>query len=337
MTHAAERHQSVPRPEALQNRRNNYRDRSTGAQALRAVDLRRPGTRTDGENLTSLTNQMAEGARKAAVGHLRRVRDVYKREKGVDLPMNADTVRLAFISQQARLNDEKITDDMTQSQLTNELMALAIFFAPQASDALKTHRHRQSKAILSQYNDIVGRIARSLPRHLVPGQKTAVIDALRHESLALNQQIGHSSEISGKDPESRLGVINTIMTGVSGEIAPENALQDDPDLTVIIPQDTESDLRGIDMMVRRKSDGKTINIDTKSHGKYLSTVAEHEGVDWVDERSIGPYYFVKMHENGNPHYLLNASAFGEIPAEGLDYTPTGQKEVREAVHQMLNG
>src|SRR5690606_27093210 len=101
-----------------------------------------------------------------------------------------------------RLKDENITDEMTRSQLMYEQMAKAIFFAPQVSDALKTRHNRASKEVLSQYNDMLADIIESLPAKLEPGFKTAVINTLRTESLALNRQIDHSSEISGKDPES---------------------------------------------------------------------------------------------------------------------------------------
>lgn len=80
------------------------------------------------------------------------------------------------------------------------------------------------------------------------------------------------------------------------------------------------------MMVRRISDDKIINIDTKGHGKYLSTVAKLQGRDWVDESSVGPYFSTKIHENGYPHYLLNAGSFGDIPADNFDYDEAQAKK-----------
>ena len=308
--------------------------RTAGNKVLNRVAVERPTP--SGEKRNSLTDQMRAGARGAAMGHLRRVRELYKREKGTELPMNADTVRLAYVSQKARLNDSRVTDEMTRSQMTNELMAQAIFFSPQVSDALKTATQRDSKAVLSQFNDLMGKIARSLPTKLAPGHKTAVIDALKLESHALNQQIGHSSEISGKDRQSGTDVLRNIMNGISCEIAPENAMRADPNLEVTIPDDTASDLAGIDMMVTRKDDGRTIVIDTKARGKYLSTIAKIEGKDRVDEAYAGAYYFTGIHENGYPHFLMNANAFSQIPADGFDYTPAGQEKVRRTVHQMLD-
>jgi len=61
------------------------------------------------------------------------------------------------------------------------------------------------------------------------------MDTIKFESLALNKQIGHSSEISGKDDHG-LEVLRTMVNGASYEIAPENALYDDPNLEVIIPR-----------------------------------------------------------------------------------------------------
>lgn len=307
------------------------RQRQAGSKILNRVDVQRPGS----ERQLSLTDQLRAGARGAAMRQLNGVREMTERKTGQRFPLNADVVRAAYLAQRERLKDESITDDMTRKQLTNELIAKAILFAPQASDALRTHKRHESKIILSQYNDVLGEIIRSLPPHLAPGYKSAIMDTIKFESLALNKQIGHSSEISGKDDHG-LEVLRTMVNGASYEIAPENALYDDPNLEVIIPKDTQSDLEGIDMMVRRISDGKVINIDTKGHGKYLSTVAKLQHKDWVDEGNVGPYFFTKIHENGHPHYLLNAGAFGDIPADNFDYDEAGQEKVRQIVHRMLD-
>lgn len=315
------------------------RDRHAGARVLDRVDVRPPRIGRDGERQLSLTDELRMGTRNAALDHLRRVRDIYQREKGVKLPMNTNTVRLAYIAQNARLNDERITDDMTRSQLTHELMAKAVLFAPQVSDALKHRRRHESKAVLSQYNDMVRDIVRSLPPKLKPGYKTAIVEALKLESLALNKEIGHSSEISGKDPETRIDELTTIMNGISYEVAPENGLRADPRLDVAIPDDTDSDLEGIDMIVTRKEDDKTVLVDTKTRGSYLRTIAELQGLEWVDAANAPPYYFTEMKSRDGrdfPHYILNANSFGEIPAEGFDYTPTGQDKLRRTIHQMLD-
>ena len=272
------------------------------------------------------------------IGQLNRVRESYQR-RGIELGMDAETARVAYITQKARLSDTRVTDEMTRSQLTNELMAKAILFAPQVSDALRTRHHHSSKATLSQYNDIIGEIVRSLPAKLAPGYKTAIVESLRQESSAFNQRIGHSSEISGKDRETGLNELRTIMSGVEYEIAPINGLRGDPSLEVIVPKDTESDLAGIDMIVKRKKDGKTILVDTKTRGSYLRTVAELQGREWVDESVTPPYYFTEMEDRDGhsyQHYLLNANSFSQIPAEGFDYTPAGQDKLRRTVHQMLD-
>jgi hypothetical protein len=340
MTHIADRPQQTRNPEHLRRQQNERRDRSAGARTLNRVDVARPGAKPAGERQVPLVDQLRMGARNAALNQLNNVRGMNQSEGGARLDMNVDTVRLAYISQKARLDDERVTDEMTRSQLTNELMAKAILFAPHASDALKNRRRHESKEVLSQYNDIMGEIVRSLPSKLRPGYKTAVVEALKLESLALNQRIGHSSEISGKDRETGLNELATIMNGVTYEIAPENGLRGDPLLEVEIPKDTRSDLEGIDMIVKRKEDGKTILIDTKTRGSYLSTVGDYQGVDWVEESSVGPYFFTEMKtmDDGSllPHYLLNANSFSQIPSEGFDYTPVGQEKLRRTVHQMLD-
>ena len=289
-----------------------------------------------GERQTQLAQELRKDALDTMYSHLHELSEESRRETGRPLPVNADGIRTAYIAQTARLRDKQATSHMTPRQLTSEYMAKAILFSPQASDALVTRRHHESKATLSRYNDTIGEIAGSLPEHMEPGYKVAVVDALKAGSRDLNDRIGHSSEIADKDPESGIDEIWTIMNGEQDEIAPENALKDDPSLELIVPQDTASDLVGIDMQVKRLSDGKLINIDTKSHGKYLSTVAKKTHVDWVDESATGPYYFVGIHENGYPHYLLNASAFGEIPDDGFEYTPEGQEQLRRTVHEMLD-
>lgn len=334
MTHLIDRpHQMHRRHEQAHRQPNMARDRSAGARVLNRVDVGRPGS----EKEMSMTDQLRTGVRGAALGHLRHVRELYFHENGTKLPMNADTVRLAYISQKARLNDERVTDEMTRSQLTNELMAKAVFFSPQVSDAIKNQRLQKSKEIFSEYNDILAEIIKSLPAKIEPGYKTAIVETLKLESLALNQQIGHSSEISGKDPESGIPELVSRMNGASMEIAPVNAIEADPRLRVEIPQGTELDLKGIDAIVSRPEDGKVIDIDMKGRGKYLPTVAKLQGVDWVDESMVGPYYFTGIHEvTGHPHYLLNANSFSQIPAEGFDYTPAGQEKVRRLVHQMLD-
>ena len=330
MTFTSERPTYTHNAEKLRRQRNDV-PRQAGSKILNRVDVQRPGS----ERQPSLTEQLRAGAQSAAMRQLNGVRSLTEQKTGQRLPLNADVVKAAYLAQRQRLKDESITDDMTRKQLTNELIAKAILFAPQVSDALRTHKRHESKVILSQYNDVLAEIIRSLPSHLAPGYKSAVMDAIKFESLALNKEIGHSSEISGKDDHG-LEVLRTMVNGASYEIAPENALYDDPNLEVIIPKDTESDLEGIDMIVRRISDGKTINIDTKGHGKYLSTVAKLQGVDWVDERNVGPYFFTKIHENGHPHYLLNAGAFGDIPADNFDYDDAGQENVRQTVNRMLD-
>lgn len=336
MTHLADRPQHKRHHEQARRHSNEHRNRAAGGRILNRVDVGRPGGNTTGER--QLTDQLRAGARGAALAQLRYVREQNKH--GSKLPMNADAVHLAYVAQTNRLKNEQITDEMTRSQLTNELMAKAILFAPEASDALKTRRHRKSRETLSQYNDIITEIVESLPATLTPGYKTAIVDALKLESLALNQQIGHSSEISGKDHESGLDELRTIMNGVTYEIAPKNALRSDPSLEVITPTDTASDLAGIDMIVQRKTDGKTMLVDMKTRGSYLSTVAEYQGKTWVDASTVRPYYFTRMQDMDDgysyPHYLLNSNAFGEIPAESFDYTPAGQEKVRRIVHEMLD-
>ncbi len=338
MTHLADRPQHTRHHEHARHHSNERRDRAAGVRILDRVDVGRPTGNRSGER--QLTDQLRAGARGAALAQLNDVRAQNEFEGGAKLPLNADTVHLAHISQIDRLANEQITDDMTRSQLTNELMAQAILAAPEVSDALKTRRRRESREILSRYNDVLAAIVESLPSKLTPGYKTAIVDALKLESLALNQQIGHSSEISGKDHESGLDELRTIMNGVTYEIAPKNALRGDPNLEVITPQDTASDLKGIDMIVKRKSDGKMMLVDMKTRGSYLSTVAEYQGRTWVDERAAGSYYFTKMQymDDGEeyPHYLLNSNSFGQIPAEGFDYTPAGQEKVRRIVHEMLD-
>lgn len=332
MTFTSERPRHSRQHEQTRNN-SDVRNRVVGGRVLGSIDVRRPG-QTNGEQ-QSLTDQLRSGARGVAIQQLNAVREMTEQKTGQKFPLNADVVRAAYLAQRHRLKDESVTENLTRKQLTNELIAKAILFAPQASDALRTHKRHESKAVLSQYNDILAEIIRSLPSHLAPGYKSAVMDTIKYESLALNKQIGHSSEISGKDDHG-LEVLRTMVNGASYEIAPENALYDDPNLEVIIPKDTESDLEGIDMMVRRISDGKTINIDTKGHGKYLSTVAKLQGRDWVDESSVGPYFFTKIHENGYPHYLLNAGSFGDIPADNFDYDEAGQEKVRQTVNRMLD-
>lgn len=337
MTHLADRPQHTRHHEQARRHSNEHRNRAAGGRVLNRVDVGRPGSNTTGER--QLTDQLRAGARSAALAQLRHVREAHSRESGTTRPMNVEAVRNAYIAQKARLKDERVTDEMTRSQLTSELMAKAILFAPEVSDALKTRRHRQSREILSQYNDVIAEIVESLPATLTPGYKTAIVDALKLESLALNQQIGHSSEISGKDHESGLDELRTIMNGVTYEIAPKNALRGDPNLEVITPKDTASDLAGIDMIVHRKTDGKTMLVDMKTRGSYLSTVAEYQGKTWIDESSVRPYYRTQMQDmDGHryPHYLLNANSFSQIPAESFDYTPAGQEKVRRIVHEMLD-
>lgn len=289
-----------------------------------------------GKEQIELAETLAKDALAVTYSHLHTVNEQRIAKTGQPLPTTADGVREAYIAMAEKLQDKQITDQMTDEQLTHELMAKAILFSPQVSDALQTHFHHESKKILSMYNDVIGEIARSLPKHMTPGYKEAVVHALMTASQELNNKIGHSSEIAEQDPASGIDVIWSIMKGAQDEIAPENALQNDPEVKLIIPKDTESDLVGIDLMVERLTDGKTINIDMKSHGKYLSTVAKKEHIDWVDESIVGPYYYVGMHENGNPHFLLNASAFGEVPEDSFEYSAENQEKLRQTVHEMLS-
>jgi len=288
-----------------------------------------------GDEQLRLAETLTKGALAATYAHLHDVSEQRRKTTGQPLPVSAEGIRDAYIVLDKKLRNKQYASRLTDEQLTSELMAKAILFAPQVSDALKTHHHDDSKRVLAQYNDIVGEIARSLPTHMQLGYKTAVVHALMKGSRDLNDKIGHSSEISGKDPASGIDIIWSVMKGVQDEIASETAIENDPTLRLIVPEDIDSDLRGIDMMVESIANGKIINIDTKSHGKYLSTVAIKEHVDWVDEQAIGPYYYVGMHENGHQHFLLNASAFGELPDNSLTYTPEGQAKLIRVVHEML--
>lgn len=319
--------------------------RKLGGGVLEATELNRPSSATGVEREVSLNDQLSNGARGAVLAQFARMQDVLQKKGGGEkLQLNADTIRLAYIAQKARLKDKRITDEMTRKQLMYELMAKAILFAPQVSDAKRTNRNRESKAVLSQYNDIFGEIVRSLPAKIVPGYKTAIVDALVRESALLNKRIGHSSEVTSKDTRSGINEIQSTMNGVSYEIAPVNGLRRDPRLEVVVPEDTESDLEGIDMIVKRREDNSTILIDTKTRGSYLASVAEEMGLNWVDEAVAGTYYFTNMHEvvdeNGEtksyPHYLLNANSFSQIPAEGFDFTPLGQEKLLRTVHEMLD-
>jgi hypothetical protein len=338
MTHIAERPSQSRNPE--QSRQQNIgRDRNAGARILNRVDVNRPGVKPERE--MSLTDQLRKGTQDAVLGHRDRVRELFAK-KGVNFEMNAANVRSMYISQKRRLQDQDITDDMTQKQLTYELMAKAVMFAPQVSEALRTRRSYKSKETLSQYNDIIAEIIESSPAKMPPGYKTAIVETLRLESAGLNKSIGHSSEISGKDPESGIVELVRCMNGASLENAPKRAISSDPRLEVTVPKPEDYkgvnlDLKGIDMTVARPEDGKVIDIDTKARGKYLSTVAELQGVDKVDESIVGPYYYTGIHNiTGRPHYLLNANSFSQIPADNFDFTPAGQEKVRRIVHQMLD-
>lgn len=314
-------------PNHWQNHNSGYHMHMVGATALNLPLLT--------EQQQSQSDSLRDSSLEIVYDLLHQLSERSLADEGMPLPVNEEGVRRAYIAQDARLRDEHVTSMMSSEQRTAELMAKAILFAPQASDAIKTHRFHNSKATLSRYNDMIGDVARSLPLHMQPGYKAAVVTALDAASHDLNSRIGHNSEVSSEDPESGIDQIWSIFHGVVGEIAPENAIKKDSSIELIIPKDTASDLVGIDAQVRRRSDGKTINIDFKSHGKYLSAVAKKMHVEWVEESGLKPYYYVGQHENGYSHFLLNSSAFGEIPDDSVEYTPLGQEKLRQTIHEML--
>ncbi|MCA9335209.1 hypothetical protein KC953_03640 [Candidatus Saccharibacteria bacterium] len=333
------------------NHQNNKFNRDTlrggpSSRAVGGVSLRANGIRLpDRHNVhASPRERLRASTHNAVENHLRNLSGAIERRDGRRPEMNAAFIRNAYISQRKRMKNEKVTGDMTTSQLTAELMAKAVLFGPTVSDALK-HRHtRRSKDEFAEWNDILAEIARSLPSgQLQPGFKTDIASVLKEEILALSNQIHHSAEICGKDPKSKRDNITQDFLGVQGEVSVVNDLQTDTSLDVRVPDaeefgvsGIELDREGIDVVIGRPEDGKTIFVDLKSHGSYLNRIADLQGEKFIDEDSVGRCYFTGMHERGAPHYLIDIDSYGEIPADGFHFTEQGRIQLISDVHYLLD-
>lgn len=335
---------------APQIRNYNYNNgvaatRSIGHSALAVEGLRQPEQRQKLETRTSSPlERLQMNTRAAVTNHLNRVRDVLERRDGTKPKMDANLVRQAYISQRRRLMDKKITEEMTTTQLTAELMAKAVFFGPTVSDALKNRHSQRSKNEFAEWNDILAEIARSLPSgKLQPGFKSGLADVLKNEIRVLSDEINHSAEICGKDPKTKRDNIFQDFLGVQGEISAINDLQTDKQLDVRVPDadefgvdEVELDREGIDAVIQRTGDGKEIFVDMKSHGSYLRHIAEMQGKSFIPEESVGRSYFTGIHKRGAPHYLLNIDSYGEIPADGFHFNEQGRAQLLRDIHNLLD-
>jgi len=327
MYHTKERTQFRPGHESP--RRDSRVLRAGGGGALRAAEVVPLGTNPNRQRLML-------NARAAASARIREVRQLHISKQGSDLPLNADTIHLAYLTQRARLQDENITDDLTRSQLTGEIMAKAILMAPEVSDAIKELHLDSSKAVFSEYNDILGEIIRSLPERIAPGTKTDLFETLKFESFELNDSIGHKSEISQEHKESHIGYLKEMLDGAQREVATTRAIQRMPGVRVVIPKDAKADLVGIDAIVGRVADGKTIFIDIKAHRSYMERIKKIKHLDWIDNEYLKPSFYTGIHERGKPHFLLDTSVFGKFPAEEFEFSPRGQEKLQHEIQWMLD-